>query len=55
MKKVLIPVFLAAMALPLCLNKGANAVNAEYIGEFGQNQSKDRTDYIEHASKSKIN
>ena len=51
MKKVLIPVFLAAMALPLCLNKGANAVNAEYIGEFGQNQSKDRTDYIEHASK----
>ena len=45
MKKVLIPVFLAAMALPLCLNKGANAANAEFIGEFT-----DRTSYIKHGS-----
>ena len=45
MKKVLIPVFLAAMALPLCLNKGANAANAEFIGEFT-----DRTAYIKHGS-----
>ena len=33
-KKVLIPIFLAAMALPVCLNKGAGAVNAEWIGEI---------------------
>ena len=50
-KKVLIPVFLAAIALPVCLNKGASSVNADYIGEFGIGQSKDRTAYIEHASK----
>ena len=49
-KKVLIPVFLAAIALPVCLNKGASSVNADYIGEFGVGQSKDRTAYIEHAS-----
>ena len=49
-KKVLIPVFLAAIALPVCLNKGASSVNADYIGEFGIGQSKDRTAYIEHAS-----
>jgi beta-glucosidase len=50
-KKVLIPVFLAAIALPVCLNKGASSVNADYIGEFGIGQSKDRAAYIEHASK----
>ena len=50
-KKILIPVFLAAIALPVCLNKGASSVNADYIGEFGIGQSKDRTAYIEHASK----
>ena len=33
-KKVLIPIFLAAMALPVCLNKGAGAVDAEWIGEI---------------------
>ena len=49
-KKILIPVFLAAIALPVCLNRGASAVNADYIGEFGKGQSKDRTAYIEHAS-----
>ena len=32
-KKVLIPIFLAAMALPVCLNKGAGATSAEWIGE----------------------
>ena len=34
----------------MCLNRGASAVNADYIGEFGKGQSKDRTAYIEHAS-----
>ena len=48
MKKVLIPVVLAALALPICLNKGVNGVDAEFIGEYGQN---DKTAYIAHASK----
>ena len=50
-KKVLIPIFLAAIALPVCLNKGFSPVSADYIGEYGVNQSKDRESYIEHASK----
>ena len=33
MKKVLIPIVLAALALPVCLNKGVNGLNAEWIGE----------------------
>ena len=32
-KKLLMPIFLAAMALPICLGKGASSVNAEWIGE----------------------
>ena len=47
-KQLLIPIFLAALTLPACLNKGLSANNAEFIGEYGQN---DRTKYIEHASK----
>ena len=33
-KKVLIPIFLAAMALPLCLNQKPIGLSAEFIGEF---------------------
>ena len=47
-KQLLIPIFLAAMALPVCVNRGTAAVNADFIGEYGQN---DRKAYIEHAQK----
>ena len=47
-KQLLIPIFLAALTLPACLNKGLSANNAEFIGEYGQN---DRKAYIEHAQK----
>ena len=47
-KQLLIPIFLAALTLPACLNKGLSANNAEFIGEYGQN---DKAKYIEHASK----
>ena len=33
-KKLIVPIFLAAMALPVCLNKGAQGVNADWIGEY---------------------
>ena len=46
-KKVLLPVLLAAMAFPLVLHQNPISVNAEFIGEYGQN---DRTDYIAHAT-----
>ena len=45
-KKLLIPVFLAAMALPLCLVKQANGLEAQFIGEFNN-----QNDYIAYASK----
>ena len=48
-KQLLIPVVLVAMALPVCLNRGLSANNAEFIGEFGANGSKDRAAYIKHA------
>ena len=32
-KKLLIPVFLAALAVPLCLQQNAKGVNAEMFGE----------------------
>ena len=32
-KKVIIPIFLAAMALPLCLHQSEIGVNAEFVGE----------------------
>ena len=47
-KQLLIPIFLAALTLPACLNKGLSANNAEFLGEYGQN---DKAKYIEHASK----
>ena len=43
-KQLLIPIFLAALTLPACLNKGLSANNAEFIGEYGQN---DKAKYIE--------
>ena len=33
-KKLIVPIFLAAMALPLCLNQNAKGLSAEFIGEF---------------------
>ena len=47
-KQLLIPIFLAALTLPACLNRGLAANNAEFIGEYGQS---DKAKYIEHASK----
>ena len=38
-KKVLIPIVLAAMALPICLNRGVNGLNAEWIGEVTNKNS----------------
>ena len=45
-KQLLIPIFLAALALPVCLNKGISANEADFIGEYGRN---DRAAYIKHA------
>ena len=45
-KKILIPIFLAAMAVPLCFSKGSNAVEAQFLGE-----TNNETAYKEHASK----
>ena len=42
-KKILVPVFLAAMALPLCLHNEPIGLNAEFIGEYS-----DRAAYIQH-------
>ena len=36
-KKLIIPIFLAAMALPLCLHQNPIGLNAEFIGELGGN------------------
>ena len=46
MKKILIPIFLATMAMPFCFSKNAKGLSAEFIGE-----ANDQTKYIEHASK----
>ena len=43
-KKVLLPVLLAAMALPLCMNHKDIVLNAEFIGEYTV-----KNDYIAHA------
>ena len=40
-KKLLIPIFLAALAVPLCMQKQEEGLNAQFIGEFDN-----RTDYI---------
>ena len=45
-KKLLIPVFLAALAVPLCLQQNAKQVNAQMFGE-----ANNRSNYIAHASK----
>ena len=45
-KKVLLPVLLAAMALPLALQRSPIGVSAEFIGEYGQGES---ADYVAHA------
>ena len=44
-KQLLIPVFIAAMALPVCLNKGASAVNADWIGEYTS-----KSDYLKYGA-----
>ncbi len=42
-KKVLVPIFLAAMALPLCLSQKPIGLSAEFIGEF-----LDKNSYIQY-------
>ena len=42
-KKILIPIFLAAMAVPLCFSRGATGLDAEFIGE-----TNNRTDYLKN-------
>ena len=44
-KKLIIPVLLAAMALPVCLNKGAGALNADWIGEYTKS-----SDYLKYGT-----
>ena len=44
-KKLLIPVFLAAMAVPLCIQKGAEPLSAQMFGEANS-----RSNYIAYAS-----
>ena len=44
-KKLLIPVFLAALAVPLCFQQTAKGVNAVFFG-----QANSRADYIKYAS-----
>ena len=43
-KRILVPIFLAAMAMPLGLAKGAQGLNAEMFGEANS-----QSDYIKHA------
>ena len=50
-KKVLLPVLLAALALPLAIRNNPISLNAEFIGEYGSRGNSDRTDYIAYASK----
>ena len=45
-KKLLIPVFLAALAVPLCLQQNAKEANAQMFGEANS-----RSDYVAYASK----
>ena len=45
-KKILIPVFLAALAVPLCLSQKADGLSASFIGE-----ANDQSSYIAYASK----
>ena len=43
-KKILIPIFLAAMAVPLCFSRGSTALNAQFIGEYNSD-----SDYKKYA------
>ena len=45
-KKILIPIFLAAMAVPLCFSRGSSSLSAQFLGE-----TNNETAYKEHASK----
>ena len=45
-KKIFIPIFLAALALPLSLSNKSNALSAQFIGE-----ANNENDYIAYASK----
>ena len=47
-KKVLIPVFLLALALPLAIGNGTNGVNAEFIGNYST--TSDRSNFIKEGS-----
>ena len=47
-KKLLIPVFLAAMALPLAIQNKATGLSAEFIGDYST--SSERSDYIKAGS-----
>ena len=47
-KKLLIPVFLAAMALPLAMQNKATGLSAEFIGDYST--SSERGDYIKAGS-----
>ena len=40
-KKVLYPLFLAALAVPLCLSSKSHGVSASFIGDYN-----DKTDYL---------
>ena len=48
-KKLLIPLFLAGMAIPLCIQKQAEGLNAQMFGEVGGDSSDTRA-YVKYAS-----
>ena len=48
-KKLLIPIFLAALAVPLCIQKQAEGVSAQMFGEVG-GASGDKSAYVKYAS-----
>ena len=45
-KKILFPVFLAALAVPLCLSTKAQGTNAQFIGEYN-----DKNSYLQYGIK----
>ena len=48
-KKLLIPIFLGALAVPLCIQKQAEGLNAQMFGEVGGSSS-DKSAYVKYAS-----
>ena len=48
-KKLLIPIFLGALAVPLCIQKQAEGLNAQMFGEVG-GSSNDKKAYVNYAS-----